>query len=104
MPRRRTLTDVQVEGHLAVIERQRPETKISRRGAAAEFLGGSRKRRANVTIGVVSTSRRRNERLTGATAEVWSILDEAALASDDATLRARYAALLAEADAKTDSA
>jgi hypothetical protein len=42
---------------------------------------------------------RRNNQMNGVTDEVWSILDEASLASDDATLRARYAAMLAEGDA-----
>ena len=39
---------------------------------------------------------RRNSRLTGSTDEVWSILDEKSLALDGTTLRARYAAMLAE--------
>jgi hypothetical protein len=45
---------------------------------------------------------RRNNRLTRATAEVWSILDEKSLARDNTTLRARYAAMLASGDAGTD--
>jgi hypothetical protein len=47
---------------------------------------------------------RRNSHLSAAAAEVWSILDEISLDVDDATLRARYAALLAEGDAEIDSA